>query len=380
MARKQECSFTKYVQSFSPDEEITPQTAHEIGCKFAEYFKDHEVLISTHTDAAHIHTHLIINSVGFESGKKLQMARGSIYKLRDFSDEICRQYDLSIVEPKQQGLKDIRTREYRSALKGESWKFKLMNAVDSAMAHSRNKTGFIVQMEKMGYQVKWQDSHKHITYITPDGKKCRDNKMHDDKYLKQSMEVFYEYRAIKSPKQAGEFAGRLPVTDTALRNTHRDADRASDALNRDRANADTHAGETRTVANVERHNRQAESRADENERGAYSGNRTQRGVHQAGATTTDEQSERNGGNNDYEQTDSFGAEAQGEGFVTHEAAPKVDGNRSFGLDDILLAAKHIEDLVNPYDPEKEQEKLKKRATAQKRRKKQRKSHRWEMEI
>ena len=93
--------FYQYVQSFAPGE-ISPDLAHEIGLKFAEKcFPGHEVLVATHTDREHIHTHLVINSVGFESGKKLQMARGSIHNLRRQSDEICMEYGLSIVQPAQ---------------------------------------------------------------------------------------------------------------------------------------------------------------------------------------------------------------------------------------------------------------------------------------
>ena len=62
--------FYQYVQSFSPGE-ITPEKAHEIGLKFAEKcFPGHEVLVATHTDREHIHTHLVINSVSFALPKK----------------------------------------------------------------------------------------------------------------------------------------------------------------------------------------------------------------------------------------------------------------------------------------------------------------------
>lgn len=83
---------------------------------------------------------------------------------------------------------------YRAALRGDSWKLQLINCIDRAMATSRSKQEFIKQMRKMGYEVKWQDSQKYITYTTPQGQKCRDNKLHDDKYLKVRMEEFYEPR------------------------------------------------------------------------------------------------------------------------------------------------------------------------------------------
>lgn len=66
------------VQSFSPDEKASPEQIHEIGRKLAEYFKGHEVLIATHIDVDHKHNHLIINSVNFETGYKLQEGRDGV--------------------------------------------------------------------------------------------------------------------------------------------------------------------------------------------------------------------------------------------------------------------------------------------------------------
>ena len=75
-----------FVQSFHKDEKITPQAAHEVALKLAEHYKDFEVLVSTHTDCDHIHSHFIINSVSFETGKKLHQSANAIQELRQESD------------------------------------------------------------------------------------------------------------------------------------------------------------------------------------------------------------------------------------------------------------------------------------------------------
>lgn len=49
-------------------------------------------------------------------------------------------------------------------------------------------------MEYEGYEVNWSDSRKYITYITPEGYKCRDNKLHDDTYLKENLEKLFIFR------------------------------------------------------------------------------------------------------------------------------------------------------------------------------------------
>ena len=70
-----------------------------------------------------------------------------------------------------------------------------MNAIDLSLAESNTKEEFIKNMNKLGYQVNWTDTRKYITYTTPEGYKCRDNKLYDEKYSKGAMEN--EFRRIK---------------------------------------------------------------------------------------------------------------------------------------------------------------------------------------
>lgn len=188
-------NFYQYVQSFSPDENITPQKAHEVALEFAEKaWTGYEVLVATHCDAQHIHSHFVINSVSFENGKKLRQNPNTLNSLRALSDEICRHHNLSTLEPYRKDGMKISTREYRTAVKGQSWKFKLMNDIEKAMNISGSKEDFINAMSIMGYSVTWTDDRKYITYQCPNKMKCRDIKLHNDKYLKGSMENEFRYR------------------------------------------------------------------------------------------------------------------------------------------------------------------------------------------
>lgn len=188
-------NFYQYVQSFSPDENITPQKVHGVALEFAEKaWTGYEVLVATHCDAQHIHSHFVINSVSFENGKKLRQNPNTLKSLRVLSDEICRQHNLSTLVPyNKDGIK-ISTREYRTAVKCQSWKFKLMNDIDKAMNISGSKEDFINAMSIMGYSVTWTNDRKYITYQCPNKMKCRDIKLHNDKYLKGSMENEFRYR------------------------------------------------------------------------------------------------------------------------------------------------------------------------------------------
>lgn len=188
-------NFYQYVQSFSPEENITPQKAHEVALEFAEKaWTGYEVLVATHCDAQHIHSHFVINSVSFENGKKLRQNPNTLKSLRALSDEICQHHNLSTLEPYSKDGMKISTREYRTAVKGQSWKFKLMNDIDKAMNISGSKEDFINAMSIMGYLVTLTDDRKYITYQCPNKMKCRDIKLHNEKYLKGSMENEFRYR------------------------------------------------------------------------------------------------------------------------------------------------------------------------------------------
>ena len=92
-------------------------------------------------------------------------------------------------------------------MKGESWKFQLMVSIDNAMNHSGNRVDFIREMEGMGYAVRWSDDRKYINYTCPNGMKCRDVKLHEEKYRKEMMEREFRYRTNQQgarPPESGE--------------------------------------------------------------------------------------------------------------------------------------------------------------------------------
>lgn len=189
-----------FVQSFSVDETISPQTAHEIALRFTEKAKlleGYEIVVSTHCDREHIHSHFVLNSVNAETGKKFHIGENDLETLMQVSDNVCREYGLSIVEPipKSERAKPMSDREYRSAENGQSWKIRLEATISNMMQTAASKEHFIMLMEAEGYGVKWMDTRKSITYTTPEGKACRDNKLHYKKYLKENMEYEFIYRA-----------------------------------------------------------------------------------------------------------------------------------------------------------------------------------------
>ncbi len=198
--------FYQYVQSFSPKDNVDYDKAHKIALEFAEKaWQGHEVLVTTHCDRNHIHTHFIINSVSFETGKKLRQNPNTLKSLRKLNDKICTKYDVAPLKPytktKEKRLSDG---EYRMAMKGESWKFALMFTIDTAMKRAKTKKEFVDEMKKNGYEVLWTDERKYITYTCPNGMKCRDIKLHQEKYRKEKMELEFELRRIETEKCTAE--------------------------------------------------------------------------------------------------------------------------------------------------------------------------------
>ena len=182
------------IQSFDPKDNLSAEQVHNVGIKLASTFNGFQVLIATHIDKNHLHNHLVINSVSFENGYKIQMSKKDLQYLKDYSDKLCLEIGASVI-PKKEKTNYIKRNEYRVAEQGKSWKFKLMNAIDLSLAESNTKEEFIKNMNKLGYQVNWTDTRKYITYTTPEGYKCRDNKLYDEKYSKGAMEN--EFRRIE---------------------------------------------------------------------------------------------------------------------------------------------------------------------------------------
>ena len=187
--------FYHMVQSFPKGADVDPRTAHEAARRLAGYFDGCEVLVCTHVDREHIHSHCIINSVNFETGRKVHMADEQIQELRVRNDEICEELGLpKFQRDEQRKTQGMSNAEYYTASKGESWKFELMRVIDECMRCAGNREEFLVLLRSEGYDATWTDSRKNITYVTPDGRKCRDNKLHIEKYLKENMEAEFGYR------------------------------------------------------------------------------------------------------------------------------------------------------------------------------------------
>ena len=175
------------IQSFSPDDNITPQMAHEIGKRFAEYFPGYQIVIATHRNTDHIHNHIVMNSVNFETGRKFHQTAEELQKVKEYSNRLCREYGLSQTEVKS-GITRM-----------PKWKRELRDLVYRVACCTRSKEEFIEKMQAKGYEVKWIDGQKYITFTTPDGQVCRDHKLFAEQLLRKNLEIYFLLGGCDSP-------------------------------------------------------------------------------------------------------------------------------------------------------------------------------------
>ncbi len=142
------------IQSFKPGE-VSPELALKIAKEFAaEYLPDYEVVIGTHVDKKHIHSHLIFNSVNAQTGRKYHISTQEYYcQIRAISDRLCREHGLSVVMEGQpsQAVSYI---EWLRQRKGQPT-FRTMLEADlrSAIEDANDLGHFFMLMEHMGWEI-----------------------------------------------------------------------------------------------------------------------------------------------------------------------------------------------------------------------------------
>lgn len=153
-------------QSFAPGE-VTPEVAHKIGVEFAKrmWGDRFEVVIGTHLDTGCCHNHFVINSVSFVDGKKYYDNLKNYARMRELSDNLCREYGLSVIENPGPS-KHISRYEYMEEKAGKVTKNVIFRKdIDECILLSENENDFFREMKKRGYTFDF--SHKYVTLSHP---------------------------------------------------------------------------------------------------------------------------------------------------------------------------------------------------------------------
>jgi len=168
------------IQSFSPNDPVDFETAHQLGMQLAGYFPEYQCVVVTHKDRKHIHNHIIMNSVSFQNGRMFHQTAAELEQVKEYVNSLCIEHGFSTTEAKA------------SRHKWPEWKKKLRRLALYAMLHSHDKAEFIRIMGTQGYKVKWEGKYKYITFTTPEGNVCRNNKLFDERLLKENLERYFE--------------------------------------------------------------------------------------------------------------------------------------------------------------------------------------------
>ena len=240
-------TYKHFVQSFAPEENIDPVQAHQIACQLAASrpeWQDFEVLIATHEDKKHIHTHFVVNSVSCVDGHKIQQSKAELQAMKDYSDQLCAKYGLHITEKGK--TFDGQEREetaafskdtYQLLKKAEQGEVKsyvqdIALAILDCREQATSRTDFVQRMNERGYGVDWQDSHKYITFTDlkrqeQGEKQCkiRNNKL--EKYYnmvfgKESLE--HEFEGNARSQQTAQRAREQLAADRGAKTNNRTAE------------------------------------------------------------------------------------------------------------------------------------------------------------
>ena len=152
-------------QSFKHGE-VTPEQAHEVGVKLAErmWGDRFQVIVATHLNTDCLHNHFVVNSVSFADGMHYHDNKANLRLLRQRSDELCREYALSVIEHPSGKKKPYAL--YQAEKQGRPTRDNVARqAVDEAISKSFTLKDFDRQLAEMGYRINFDPNRKYWTII-----------------------------------------------------------------------------------------------------------------------------------------------------------------------------------------------------------------------
>lgn len=179
------------IQSFSPNDNITPEQANEIGKRLCEeLYPDFQCIISTHTDRGHIHNHICLNAISLDGRKledRLSNKKEGLYGLSDTSDKIAAEYGCYIM-PKRTFSK-IKNKDYYYQYKQQSWKEKIRLDVEDLINKCNSVEELLEELSILGYEIK---RGKHISVKILGMEKFARLSTIDEKFSEQKLYEYYK--------------------------------------------------------------------------------------------------------------------------------------------------------------------------------------------
>ena len=160
-----------FKHSFDPKDNVSPAEASQMTEELArQVFDDFEYIIATHTDKAHVHCHLIVNSVSFETGRMLHFNNAEYAELKDLSNSIAVSHGYSDLDFRKAAADKISSQENRVTLKGgTSWKEDLREVIALAVKECSAIDEFEVFINEYGEEIT-RNTEKTISFKHPKNK------------------------------------------------------------------------------------------------------------------------------------------------------------------------------------------------------------------
>ncbi len=192
-----------YIQSFSPDDNITPELAHKIAKAFVRkaFGDDAQAVIVTHVDKKHLHNHIILNSYSI-SGQKYYANKESLKRVRYFSDGVCHAFGIE-PSPNITGKgKSMKHNEWEHRKNGTSWKQQIRDEIDKLIPTVITLDELLQALEERGYEVK---RGKYISIRAPEQERFVRTKTLGEEYTEDSLNIRIRYKDIGT--------GETPIQD-----------------------------------------------------------------------------------------------------------------------------------------------------------------------
>lgn len=160
--RKSAVKAIHYIMSFADSENVSPELAHKLGMTFVRKMFGDEVqaVITTHTNADHIHNHILINTYSL-SGKRFYDNQTTLRQAREVTNGICRAFGITPALNFDSKGRSIGYHEWQHKKKGTSWKERIRQAIDSLIPAVNSVDDLLAQLERQGFTVK-RDKHIYI--------------------------------------------------------------------------------------------------------------------------------------------------------------------------------------------------------------------------
>ena len=201
------------IQSFLPGE-VSYKEAHQIGVELADKLLEgkYSYVVTTHIDKGHVHNHIIFCAADNINHEKYHDCKKTYYNIRNLSDTLCREHELSVITPGEKRGKTYK--EWQAGKNGSAWKEQLKADIDEAIKNAETYEDCIELIRAKGYEIKGEDFgekvHKFISFRPLDRERFirGSTKSLGAEYTKERIKERIEEKALVKDKKRVPFPVR----------------------------------------------------------------------------------------------------------------------------------------------------------------------------